>query len=138
MMRNSIYRIDSVFNCTALVDSLPPSYIQKINQYRERLTEENSKANYQIDLSKLDADTTITREIKVHSHVKREVDKSTNGRLIICLEGRALASLSGQNEEIRPGQALLISNLERPLHFYAHKASLLEIEILANRYKQTA
>ncbi len=137
-MTNSIYRIDSVFNGTALDDCLPPSYIQKINQCREGVKDVNGQLDTQIDLSKLDANTTNTREIKVHSHVKREVDKAINGRLIICLEGRALASLSGQNEEIRPGQALLISNLERPLHFYAHKASLLEIEIRANRYKQTA
>ena len=137
-MTNSIYRIDSVFNSTTLDDCLPPSYIKKINQCREGVKDVNGQLDTQIDLSKLDASTTNTREIKVHSHVKREVDKAINGRLIICLEGRALASLSGQNEEIRPGQALLISNLERPLHFYAHKASLLEIEIRANRYKQTA
>ena len=137
-MTNSIYRIDSVFNSATLDDCLPPSYIQKINQCREGVKDVNGQLDTQIDLSKLDANTTNTREIKVHSHVKREVDKAINSRLIICLEGRALASLSGQNEEIRPGQALLISNLERPLHFYAHKASLLEIEIRANRYKQTA
>ena len=124
-----MYFIDSMADWTHKISDGATINIQKLDTSLKEAVINKTRALETEDIVCLSSVFPRAVQLQVDSHLKRETACHKSLKLYVCIEGRALASLNGQNEEFRAGQALLVPNSERPLHFYAPKARLLEIKI---------
>ncbi|PQB03490.1 hypothetical protein BST85_00210 [Aureitalea marina] len=124
-----MYFIDSMADWTQEISDESKINVQKLDTSLKAAVINKTRALEAEDVVCLSSVFPKAVQLQVDSHLQREMACRKSLKLYVCIEGRALVSLNGQNEEVRAGQALLVPNSERPLHFYAPKARLLEIKI---------